>query len=60
MGPKECTHDLREKIKKMRDEELEHKDTAQENGASRSPSYHLLNRFIQAGCKAAIAVVSKA
>jgi ubiquinone biosynthesis monooxygenase Coq7 len=59
MNPKEATVELRNAIRKMRDEELEHMDIATENDAAKSPAYNLLNSFIQAGCKAAILAVSK-
>jgi ubiquinone biosynthesis monooxygenase Coq7 len=59
MEPKDATVSLRAAIRKMRDEELEHKDVAEENGANRSPMYTILNKFIQAGCRTAILAVSK-
>ncbi|PJF16975.1 hypothetical protein PSACC_03218 [Paramicrosporidium saccamoebae] len=39
MEPKDATVNLRAAIRKMRDEELEHKDAAEENGANRSPMH---------------------
>ena len=35
-------------------EELEHRDTARENGAAEAPGYPLLTGAIRAGCRAAI------
>jgi ubiquinone biosynthesis monooxygenase Coq7 len=47
---------LRDTIATFRAEELEHRDTALENGAEQAIGYRLMSRVIKAGCKAAIAV----
>lgn len=59
MAPKEATEDLRAAIRKLRDEELEHRDTAIENDATRAPAYRFLSSFIQTGCRTSIFLVSK-
>ncbi|HEX6218054.1 MAG TPA: demethoxyubiquinone hydroxylase family protein [Sphingomicrobium sp.] len=41
-------------IAKFREEELEHRDTAREAGASRAIGYPLLTAAVRAGCKVAI------
>ena len=41
-------------VEKFRQEELEHREIALENGAERTPGYRLLTGLIRAGCKAAI------
>ncbi|AIL64983.1 2-nonaprenyl-3-methyl-6-methoxy-1,4-benzoquinol hydroxylase [Rickettsiales bacterium Ac37b] len=46
--------ELKQKITKFRDDELEHKNTALEQGATLSPLYTSLNFIIQQGCRAAI------
>ena len=45
---------LKEKIKKFRDDELHHKDTAYENGASKEGIYSILDKIIKTGSKVAI------
>lgn len=47
---------LRQTVESFRAEELEHRDTALENGAEQAPGYRLLSRVIKAGCRTAIAV----
>ncbi|MFV9875320.1 MAG: demethoxyubiquinone hydroxylase family protein [Rickettsiales endosymbiont of Dermacentor nuttalli] len=46
--------ELKQKITKFRDDELEHKDTALDQGATLAPLYRSLNFVIQQGCKIAI------
>ena len=50
---------LIELIKKFRDEELEHLDTAVERGAKETDGYELLSGIIRGGCKGAIWLSSK-
>lgn len=44
---------------RFRDEELEHRDTAVEEGAHAAPAYPLLTGIIKAGCRVAIALSKK-
>ena len=46
--------DLKEKIKKFRDDELHHKDIAYESGASKDGLYLILDKIIKTGSKIAI------
>lgn len=46
--------DLVRTMKRVRDEELEHLDTAVEEDAKKAEGYELLNRVIRGGCKGAI------
>ena len=46
-------------IRQFRDEEVEHRDYAQANGASEAPAYPVLSAFIRFGCRAAIAISQK-
>ncbi|KAL7418555.1 ubiquinone biosynthesis monooxygenase Coq7 [Cryptotrichosporon argae] len=46
-------------VEEFRDDELEHLDTAVEEGALRAPGHALLSAIVGLGCKAAIKVVSK-
>ncbi len=46
-------------ITKFRDEELEHKATAEAAGAEEAPGYPLLSGVIRAGCRAAIKIAEK-
>lgn len=46
--------DLVETMKRVRDEELEHLDTAVEEDAKKAEGYELLNRVVRGGCKGAI------
>jgi ubiquinone biosynthesis monooxygenase Coq7 len=46
--------DLRETIEKFRDEELEHRDTAIDQGGRDAIGYPVLRRLIRGGSKAAI------
>ena len=49
--------DLKKNIEKFREEELEHKSTAEDYELERAPAYRLLNGVIKGGCKAAIKIV---
>ncbi len=46
-------------VRQFRDDELEHKHTAEENGAEDAPAYGLLRAVIQAGCRVAIRLSEK-
>ncbi len=50
---------LAETVRKFRDDELEHKRTAEEEGAHDVPGYRLLSAAIRAGCRAAIRIAEK-
>ena len=52
----ESEPELRDRLNRFRDEELEHRDTALEHGAEQAPGYRLLRSAIKAGCRAAIAL----
>ncbi len=52
--------ELKATILQFREEEIEHKDTAINEGAEDAPGYPILKGFIQAGCKLAIALSEKA
>jgi ubiquinone biosynthesis monooxygenase Coq7 len=51
--------DLAAMIRKFRDDELEHKKTAEEAGAAEAPGYSLLSAAIKLGCRAAIRIAEK-
>jgi len=48
--------DLKDTIRKFRDEEIAHRDEALARGAEKAPFYRLLDAAIAAGCRAAIAL----
>jgi ubiquinone biosynthesis monooxygenase Coq7 len=50
---------LKEKIKKFRDDELHHKNIAYENGANKEGLYSILDKVIKAGSKIAINISEK-
>ena len=50
---------LKEKIKKFRDDELHHKDIAYENGASKEGVYYFFDKIIKTGSKIAISISEK-
>lgn len=50
---------LRNVLEEFRDDELEHLDTAVEEGAQKAPGHSLLSAVIGAGCKLAIKVCEK-
>ena len=51
--------DLLTKVKKFRQDELDHRDIAYEEGASKEGAYGLLDAFIKIGSKAAIEISKK-
>ncbi|KAI9139438.1 ubiquinone biosynthesis protein COQ7-domain-containing protein [Paraphysoderma sedebokerense] len=51
--------ELAETIKKFRDDELEHHDTALEHDAAKAPLYNVLKTVIMGGCKGAIWVAER-
>ena len=51
--------DLCETLTEFREDELEHKTTAQEEGAADAPGYRLLSAAIGAGCRVAIKLAEK-
>jgi len=50
---------LKEKIKKFRDDELYHKDIAYKNGASKEGVYYFFDKIIKTGSKIAISISEK-
>ena len=50
---------LREKIKKFRADELEHKDIAYEHGATKKALYSVMDKIIKTGSKIAINISEK-
>jgi ubiquinone biosynthesis monooxygenase Coq7 len=46
--------ELRNTLGQFREEELQHRDIALENGAEQTPGYRLLSAAIKAGCRVAI------
>ena len=50
---------LKEKIKKFRNDELNHKDIAYQNGASKDGPYLILDKIIKVGSKIAINISEK-
>jgi ubiquinone biosynthesis monooxygenase Coq7 len=48
--------DLRDRLVRFREEELEHRDIALAHGATEAPGYRLLSAAIKAGCRAAIKI----
>jgi ubiquinone biosynthesis monooxygenase Coq7 len=55
----ETEPELRDEILQFREEELEHKHTAIEEGAEETPGYGLMKSVIQAGCHLAIRISEK-
>lgn len=51
--------ELAETVRQFREDELEHKTTAEEHGARAAPGYRLLSSVIKLGCRAAIKVAEK-
>ena len=51
--------DLKEKIKKFREDELDHKDIAYENGANKDGIYYFFDKIIKTGSKIAISLSEK-
>ncbi len=46
-------------VRQFREDELEHKATAEEEGARSAPGYRLLSAMIKAGCRTAIKIAEK-
>jgi ubiquinone biosynthesis monooxygenase Coq7 len=57
--PGEEMTELLANLRRIRDEELEHLDTAVENDAKQAQPYELLTNVIRGGCRAAIWVSEK-
>ena len=51
--------DLKKKIKKFRDDEINHKDTAYEKGATKAGAYYIMDKVIKTGSKIAIKISEK-
>ena len=51
--------ELKEKIKKFRDDELHHRDIAYDNGATKKGVFGLLNKVIKTSSRIAIAISEK-
>ena len=51
--------DLKKTISKFRDDELEHHDIGLEHDAENAPGYKIMTKFIELGCKTAIAISKK-
>ena len=50
---------LKDKIKKFREDEIHHKDIAYEEGATKEGPYFLLDKIIKTGSKLAIKISEK-
>ena len=50
---------LKEKIKKFREDELDHKDIAYENGANKDGVYYFFDKIIKTGSRIAISLSEK-
>ena len=57
LGPEE--KELKKKITKFRQDELDHKDIAYEEGASKKGFYSIMDKIIKAGSKIAIRISEK-
>ena len=57
LGPEE--KELKKKIKKFRDDELEHKDIAYEEGATKKGLYSIMDKIVKTGSKIAINISEK-
>jgi ubiquinone biosynthesis monooxygenase Coq7 len=51
--------ELKKTISKFRDDELEHHDIGIEHDAENAPGYRIMTKFIELGCKTAIAISKK-
>jgi len=51
--------ELAAELEKFRQEEIEHRDTAVENGAHEAPAYALLSGLIKFGCKTVIKIAER-
>jgi len=54
-----CEKDLKEKIKKFREDEMHHKNIAYEEGATKKGIYFFLDKVIKTGSKIAISISEK-
>ncbi|MEM9706597.1 MAG: demethoxyubiquinone hydroxylase family protein [Pseudomonadota bacterium] len=50
---------LAETVREFREDELEHKETAEQEGAREAPGYPILRHVIQTGCRLAIRLSEK-
>ena len=57
LGPEE--KELKKKITKFRQDELDHKDIAYEEGASKKGLYSIMDKIIKTGAKIAIRISEK-
>ncbi len=57
LGPEE--KELKKKITKFRQDELDHKDIAYEEGASKKGFYSIMDKIIKTGSKIAIRISEK-
>ena len=51
--------ELKKTLKKFEEDELEHHDIGIAHDAEKTPGYSILSKFIEIGCKTAIAVSKK-
>ena len=51
--------DLQKTISKFRDDELEHKDIAEQNESSKAPLYSYASQIIKAGCSVAVEIAKR-
>ena len=56
---KDDEKDLKEKIIKFRQDELDHKDIAYESGATKKGLYNVLDKIIKTSSRVAIAISEK-
>ena len=56
---REDEHELKKKIIKFREDELEHKDIAYESGATKKGLYSVLDKVIKTSSRIAIAISEK-
>lgn len=50
---------LADMVRQFREDELEHKHTAEDSGAQDAPGYQIVSAVIRAGCRAAIKIAEK-
>ena len=55
----ETEPELRETVRQFREDELGHKETAEDHGAREAPGYGLMKALIQSGCRLAIRLSEK-
>lgn len=56
---KELPQELKGKIEQFRQEELEHKEKAQDNMKNLNPAHKILYHLIKLGCKASVCIAKK-